>query len=444
MKLLSIQAELKALRTMCAPGKLGSLMLASCKPEHFYYNPAKSAFTRILQQVRAEGGAPTWAELISDLTISEEHRRVLSAHKEPPEKNYKSVVRVLSKYAKLRGLINLANGIMDAVEEKTLDLDSLIDTVSDQLTTVRIGSAKAKLWHFGHGNNSSSLIKDMLNSERPPVVPTGFEAFDKVNSGILDGSLFTIGAPTGGGKTALGVNLLDYMTGYGHSCCIVPLEMTPGQTADRLMGMNADIPVNKISQRRLSKGEKAKVKKTYAQWVKQRKETGTRWSIFDTDEDMTIEEILFSLKPHKYKVILIDYISLLKGVDGDDQWRQLGNVARFAKMFAKTTGCIVVLLCQVSEDGRIRYAQSIAEHSNNTWILSVPKETADTMIIDVNQMKARNQAKFAFQLFSNNQTMRIKDVPNEVYQDNEGSDQNGKSDNQDTSYLSDINEEDED
>lgn len=172
-------------------------------------------------------------------------------------------------------------------------------------------------------------------------------------------------------NSALAVNLMRNITEYGaEDCCLVPLEMSASQVTDRLMGILTGLDVTRISSKRLTEDEKTTVKTAYRKYVKTLKENNTRYSVYEPQEDLTIEEILLTLKPMGYRVILIDYISLLKGADGDDQWRQLGNIARFAKVFAKTNNIVVILLCQVSEEGRIRYAQSIAEHclTGDTWI----------------------------------------------------------------------------
>lgn len=416
MKLLATQAELKAIRTICGDyEKLSSMILATAGEDTFYYKPAKEAYKVIVKRLRENGSIPDWSEVTADPSISEDTRKILKSSRELPaisKDKVASIVTTLDKYRKLRGLVNMAQNVLDSIEDKAVDLDELIENTSDALTKARArGDAKTQLHHIGKHNNSTHIVKEMLYGKSKPSVPTGFRAFDERNGGILLGSLWTIGANTGGGKTAMAVNVLRNMTEFAaEDCCIVPLEMTATQTMDRLMGILTGLEVNKISQKKLSGGEKKIVKDTYRKYVDTLKQNNTRYTIYEPEEDVSIEEVLLTLKPHGYKVILIDYISLLKGADGDDQWRQLGNIARFAKVFAKNNNCIVVLLCQVSEEGKIRYAQAIAEHSNNAWIWTMPGEESETSIMDIRQIKARNQHRFNFQLLSNNLTMRISDL----------------------------------
>lgn len=416
MKLLAPQAEIKALRTICGDlEKISSLMMAQVSQGSFYYTPAVEAYKVIRRRFGETGSAPDWSEVVADPTINEASRKILKTSKETAAISKEKIVSVaatLDKYRKLRALVKISEGIANGVEDKALDLDALLEDVGQQLAQVRVASGGQAVMHnFGKYNNTTRLIKDMLSGVRKPCVPTGFRAFDERNGGILLGSLWTIGANTGGGKTALAVNVLRNMTEFAaEDVCIVPLEMTAEQTAHRLFGLRTGIEVNKIAQGRLAKGERRQIKKSYIEYVKRLKELNTRYSIWEPSEDLTIEETLLSLKPHNFKVILIDYISLLKGADGEDQWRQLGSIARYAKVFAKNNNCIVALLCQVGDEGRIRYAQSIAEHSNNCWVWTMPGDESETSIIEVKQLKARNQQRFGFQLMSHNPTMLITDV----------------------------------
>jgi hypothetical protein len=101
---------------------------------------------------------------------------------------------------------------------------------------------------------------------------------------------------------------------------------------------------------------------------------------------------------------------LLKGVDGDDAWQKLGAVARYCKVYAESKNIIVVLLCQVSDDGKIRYAQAIKEHANYAWIFVSTKTTRENEILNIEQLKARNGRMFDFSLRARLDVMRITDL----------------------------------
>jgi replicative DNA helicase len=209
MKLLATQAELKAIRTMCGDyEKLSSTLIAATSKESFYYKPAAEAHRVIMERLREKGTTPDWTEIIADPSISEDTRKILKSSKEVPavsREKVSSIITTLDKYRKLRGIVNLAQFALDNIEDKQVDLDEVIDHISDALVKVRSrGDAKTSLHHFGKGNNTTPLLKEMLYGKQKPSIPTGFRAFDERNGGILLGSLWTIGANTGGGKCLTG------------------------------------------------------------------------------------------------------------------------------------------------------------------------------------------------------------------------------------------------
>ena len=109
---------------------------------------------------------------------------------------------------------------------------------------------------------------------------------------------------------------------------------------------------------KLTDREKAKVKKKWKAFEKECKRLGGRFTIWDPEEDLSMEDVLNIAKPYNDDVVIIDYIGLLSGVDGDDAWQALGRVARYAKIWAKTNKKVVILAAQLSDDGQIILARS--------------------------------------------------------------------------------------
>lgn len=417
MKLVNPPSEIRVLKTICGGNaKLASRVLNSLGDDSFFYEPTKEAWQRIRSQMKTHGEIPSWDDLCADPSISEVNRTLLRKDQQKAlsgasEEKVNSTLRLIERYRQMRKLLDMSQEIMDSLEDESADVDKLLDAAGSALMSARTrADTRSKLMHFGRGNNTTQLVKDMLTGKNRPVVPTGYKAFDSVNGGILLGSLFILAANTGGGKSTMAINLAHNMTNGGNDVCIVPLEMTEDQMAARLFGLRTALDVGKISQHKLAKGEKKKVIKTYKDYVSELKENDTRLTVFAPEEDMSIEEILMLLKPYGYKIIIIDYISLLRGADDDDQAKKLGAIARFAKVFAKNNNCIVILLAQLDDKTKnIRYARAIREHANNAWFWFMPEEEQELSLIEIRQVKARNQKRFNFELVSHNASMLITD-----------------------------------
>jgi hypothetical protein len=188
--------------------------------------------------------------------------------------------------------------------------------------------------------------------------------------------------------------------------------MSKVEMTSRIIANLAELDVTRILQRRLATGEKEKAYEKYSRWVKRVKARGGRLTVFKPQEDMDIEEVFASVGSYDADVVIVDYISLLKGADSDDAWQKLGAMARVAKINAEATNRVNVLLCQVSDEGKIRYARAISEHSTNSWVWVAAKEEREKEIgrIRIEQPKARNSRSFPFEVGINWGHMKIVEV----------------------------------
>lgn len=416
MKLLSPSLEKLALRSICRKGDPSSVLLGVLNDEYFAHPSTLEGFQRVVSLVRDRGKTMSWRELTTDPGVSEETRKYLERIDQKPLRKKSSANKLafaLNKYRKARKAYFAAEYIVQTVKKDKIDVDEMLTRAADMITEARVsGQREQQLLHIGHNNNSIKTVKAILNGETNIYIPTGFKAFDNENVGLPVGGLTILGATTGGGKSTVGLQLVRNMAEWGARCCIVPLEMTDKETLTRRLANLSGISMSKFlkPQERLNELEKKKIIKRYKEYVSGLKRRKFVESYFAPEEDMTIEEILFTLKPYAYDVIFIDYIGLLKGVDGDDQWRQLSNAARFAKRWAAMNGVQVILAAQLSDEGIVRYSKAIKEHASNMWTWIYNDAARESHIITVEQQKARSQRQFPFQLFEDFETMTMRDL----------------------------------
>jgi len=351
---------------------VGGTILAGLGPDYFHNEFTQETYKHILASMRKNGEPPKWRDLLEDPGLAQETRKKLrdtSSDRISSTNEARAVLANLNKYRQMRGIFEMSESATKKLRKSQVDVDELIEEASANLIRLRQSKADTEsIVTFGKGNNAGKTVKGLLSNEKANFVPTGFSDYDKENGGIFFGSLFTIGATSGGGKSATASQLAINWAGMGEHVCIVPLEMTKEEMTGRVMANAANLDVRKILLKKLSEEEKRKYLKSYRKMALRFKKADGAYSIFKPQADMTIEEIMASVYTLDPSIIIIDYISLLKGVDGDDAWQKLGAVARYCKVYAEVHNKIVVLLAQVSEDGKIRYAQAIKEHSNNCLV----------------------------------------------------------------------------
>lgn len=409
--------EFTAIRTITDGGNktANARLLASLSLEFFSDDYAIEAFERILGVLTVESRIPQWHELVIDPRISQQAREELEANKDivplRRDRRVDSLYGKLDYYRKARILWAMAEENQKRLQDDKPDVDALLTTNLDDLLRAQINTRKKDtIVQIGTKDNSSEIFERLMSGKRAEVVRTGFKTFDGRNGGIMLGSLMIVAATTGGGKSAMVTQMLKSMAENGEKVCGVPLEMTDVEMMARITANISGVDVKKFLFTALTKREQRKIRRDYKAYQDRVAEFGGALRIFEPEEDMSIEEILTLLRPYNDKVIIIDYVGLLKGVDGDDQWRQLGKAARYAKIWARKNRRVVILLAQLSDEGAIRYSRAIQEHANNMWSWTYGDKNRETGIIDIQQPKARNQEAFEFQLGHDFSTMRFFDL----------------------------------
>lgn len=415
MKLVSTQTEITVLRNLCSRDlAVSGTLLAGVDESYFHNGFVKEAFERIQAHTRKNGELPNWRDLCEDPALSEKVRSKLKEIKVGKISNLREAEHSLSRlneYRQLRGIFDLNETAVTLLRAKKADPSSILDKMSNEIVRLRQQrSVENDVLVFGKGNNSSQFIKEMMEAETMDYIPTGFRTFDQENQGFGWGNLVLVAGSTGGGKSTLAAQFGINWMQMGEDVTFVPLEMSKKEMAARVMANASDIDVRKILFGKMSENEKLKYWKAYKKFVLRGKKQGGTFRVFKPKSDMTIEEIMASTYPFGSRIIIIDYISLLKDVDGDDAWQKLGAVARYCKVYAETHNKIVVLLAQLSEEGQVRYARSLLEHSNYAWKFVATASTREQEIINIEQGKARNGRMFDFTLKATMATMRVRDL----------------------------------
>lgn len=417
-KISSPRAELIVLRGATSRNrKIAGSILGSIDESYFDNEESIELMQAMKRHMAATGEVPSYKLLIDDPDISTEARsffRDSEATIQSPDDATKAV-RILNKYRQVRGMYNLAASIDQDLQKSKIDIDDMLDRASKAIAQARMSkSVKNAFTHFGVGNNSRDMVKSLLFDENTDdTIPTGIKPFDEQSGGLMRGSLVTIGATSGGGKSLVGTTQMAInMATMGYKVVVVPLEMSKIEMTSRFIANRAGLDVTRILQHRLATGEKEHAYNVYMKWVKRIEKRGGRLTVFKPEEDLSIEEVFAAVNAFDADVVLIDYISLLKGADSDDAWQKLGAMARLAKINAEATHRVNILLCQVSEEGKVRYARSISEHSTNSMIWNAKKEERQKDIgrITVEQPKSRNSKSFPFDIGIEWAFMRVVDV----------------------------------
>jgi len=196
----------------------------------------------------------------------------------------------------------------------------------------------------------------------------------------------------------------------GYKVNVIPLEMSHVEMLARYLANITGIENTKILLKRLASDEKDEAFKRWRRFDNKVLRNGGRLTIYKPQEDMTIEALMAAIHSYNADITYIDYISLLKGADGEDQWRQLGSIARFAKIYAESHNKVMALAAQVNDEGKLRYSKAIGEHSSTAFSFVATKESREKGYLNIDMFKARNQQMLNFTLGVDYASMRIYDL----------------------------------
>jgi replicative DNA helicase len=414
-KIVSPRAELAVLRGMTSKDrKIAGTLIASVDESYFHSPESVEIYQAIKKQMAESGEAPTYRIMLEDPDLSEEAREHFR-NSQPTVQTLpdaKKATKILNGLRQRRGLFNIAANINNEFRKTRVDIEDLLEKTSTGLNIVRSKkSTQDSFVHFGRNNNSLNIVKSILyedNSDQ--LIPTGIKAFDDVSGGLARGSMVTIGANSGGGKSLVTMAMGMKMARMGFKVLHVPLEMSKREMTSRMMANTSGFNLTKIMTQRLEDAEKEVVFKRHRNWERKVKQAGGRFTVFRPEEDMDFEEIIAATSSYNCDVKIIDYVSLLKGTDGDDMWRALGAIGRQAKIHAETENCVVILVVQINDEGKIRYSRALTEHSSNSFTWMANREAKESGIVRVEQPKSRNSQSFPFLVKIDYEKMRIEDI----------------------------------
>jgi replicative DNA helicase len=340
------------------------------KSEHFHFNYHKSLF-EVMNLLRANYKEINVATVLGNLTeaidipheyedytISDYCNDLLD--KTESDNNIVLVAEIVYKCWQRRAFHNvMCHGLQVSTQyNKQLSIKSImayIDKLSILIDDGRTDSSLSFLQQLGHSIN---LIQSGYISESR--VNTGYHALDANHRIINKGKVTVIGATTGSGKTAFGLNLV-YNISRNTPCLFLTMEMREEEIIQRLWGISCGIEISKLIEH---SNRSPKLSNTDFEMM-------INSDLFDT-EDMIVRyhqstvEDLFAMYHQenknrlknslgKIEVIFIDYIELFDvgNINAKDTYTQYGNITQKLYDFAKQEHVAVIILAQLKREANL-------------------------------------------------------------------------------------------
>ena len=178
-------------------------------------------------------------------------------------------------------------------------------------------------------------------------IPTGFTDLDYRLSGLQRSDLILLAARPSMGKTALVLNLADYICfRKNYSVAIFSLEMSKEQLMNRLFAMEARINSQSLRNGDLTDNEWSQLVETVGM-------VGNSRMIIDDTPGISISELRSKCRKYKLEygldLVMIDYLQLMTS-NGKSESRQqeVSEISRSLKALAREIEAPVIALSQLS------------------------------------------------------------------------------------------------
>lgn len=266
----------------------------------------------------------------------------------PSVANIKRYAEIVKDRAQKRELIAACSGLIDGAYKSTSESAAdLAGQVQDKLFALIQGHPGKSSATFGTIlQRVVASIDERAGKDEINGLPTGYVDLDEKTAGLQPGDLIIVAGRPSMGKTALAMNIVEYVAlTLKKTCAVFSLEMSDQQLVQRMLGS-----VGSINQHQLRTG-----RLTQEDWAK----------VVDTSKKMhsapiIIEEI-YDLGPADLRakarriqrehpdlaLIVVDYLQLLEA-GGDKRSDQVATITRALKRIAIELNIPVVALSQLN------------------------------------------------------------------------------------------------
>ena len=187
-------------------------------------------------------------------------------------------------------------------------------------------------------------LKECLSNENIAIKGLGFPTLESYLN-MKQKDLMIIYASTGGGKTALALNLLSNLSGH-YPCIYFNMEMAEQTMYERLVSIQSDVPMRDLENYKHMTDKKLKNRIDEAM-----KEIGDKKRITMLTGGKSIQAIqatINKLDPNEHTIVFIDHVGLITGVRGSSQYEKITELAKTLRNMTMAHNITMIALSQVS------------------------------------------------------------------------------------------------
>lgn len=187
-------------------------------------------------------------------------------------------------------------------------------------------------------------LKECLSNENIAIKGLGFPTLESYLN-MKQKDFMLIYASTGGGKTALALNLLSNLSKH-YPCIYFNMEMAEQTMYERLVSIQSGVPMETLERYKYITDKELKNRIDEAM-----KEIGDKKRITMLTGGKSIQAIqatINKLDPKEHTIVFIDHVGLITGVRGSSQYEKITELAKALRNMTMAHNITMIALSQVS------------------------------------------------------------------------------------------------
>lgn len=420
-----VSTEFRVLKTICdGEDRVVGQLLPTLKPTHFSTSVTQGLFRRIMKLHTSNGEIPNWRDLRQDPGVRPDTRKAMREIKSRPletKSELNSSVGTLDRLRQVRLLFELGASLEKQLDEEEIDPEEVARMVQSELGKISKFGTETVVTRIGKNGNSLKRVRNLLNAKGSKFISTGFSTFDASNAGFPNSGVVLLAAPTSAGKSTMLDNIIENMAKKGGKVAKFSLEMDADENLTRdLSRTSAESMGNLIDPgKRINQRRRDEIEEAHRQFQKMLAKRGGCIDIIEPGFDPTLEAMLAYCDPFDYDIIAIDYVGLIAGMTGDDQWRAMSNALAYAKRWASRPHkkTMIIFAAQLAADDTLRQSKAMPDHVTNFWHWRMDADDAESNVVLIKQGKCRFGKKFDFPLYYDFEHMTFRTLTAKELQD---------------------------
>ncbi len=229
-------------------------------------------------------------------------------------------------------------------DAQSIDFNFLTETARKRLDDA-VGIKQNKI-HF-----ITDEIADTIDAMQRPskAYPTPWALLTKAIGGFRAGSLYTIGARPGKGKTSIGLQCAMTLSRDG-AVAFASLEMSRMELHKRIISIGASIPMDSTMNNTLTPAE-------WERLARFKEEIRPNIAIDDRAEVSIYDIRSFARSVHRtmpLKGVIVDYLQLMSSKDNKPRHEIVAEMSRQLKILARDLEVPVIALSQLNRNSELR------------------------------------------------------------------------------------------